>query len=48
MTSLRGNVEDILDLDMSNFSDSWFESAENMALFERIAKGDLTAIDELR
>lgn len=41
-------VSDILGIDASSLSDGFVTSEDNLETFQRLAEGDLTAIDDLR
>lgn len=48
LTNLRSAIADLLDISGEHLSDTFLTSADNMALMQRAAEGDKTAIDELR
>lgn len=47
INKLRESTEDLIG-STEGLSDQWLTNSENMKLFERISKGDLKAVDQLR
>jgi hypothetical protein len=47
LEAIRQDMADILNIDISDLSNSFFESAENLKLMQQAAEGDLDAIIQL-